>query len=83
MEVVLRMPFFSFSNANIEFAELKKLTWRSYNTTEALPTTDRIEIINKKGFAKTVLDKNFETFVMHIAALEILTAILIYPFKIF
>ncbi len=38
MEVVLKIPFISFSNANVKFVELEKLTWRSYNTAEALPT---------------------------------------------
>ena len=37
MEVVLRMLFLTFSNADIQFAE-KELTWRSYTAKEALPT---------------------------------------------
>ena len=63
------MPFLILSNANIQFAE-KKLTWRSSTATEALPTTKRVELINKKEFAKAVLDEEFETFLMHVAALE-------------
>ncbi len=39
MEVVLGMLFLSLSNANVEFAELGKLTWRTYTAAEALPTT--------------------------------------------
>ena len=38
MKVVLEMPFLTFSNTNIQFAE-KELTWSSYTTEEALPTT--------------------------------------------
>lgn len=36
----------------------------------ALPTTNRVELINKREFAKAVLDKNFETFVIYMVALE-------------
>ena len=45
MEVVLGMPFLTLSNANVQFAE-KKLTWKTYTTKEALPTTRRVEIID-------------------------------------
>lgn len=31
---------------------------------------NRIELINKKEFAKVALDKNLETFMIHIIALE-------------
>ncbi len=75
MEVVLEMPFLFFSNIDVEFAELKKLIWRSYMAAEALPTTNRVELISKKKFAKTVLDENFETFVVHVAVLEAITLI--------
>lgn len=70
MRVVLGMLFFFFSNADIKFAELKKLTWKSYNSTEILLTISRIRLIVKKKFARAVLSENFEIFIMHIAALE-------------
>ena len=57
MVVVLGMPFLTLSNADIQFAE-KELIWRSYTAAEALPTTKRVEIINKKEFAKAALDEN-------------------------
>ena len=63
------MPFLTLSNSDIQFAE-KKLTWRSYTAAEALPTTKRVELINKKEFAKAALDEESETFVVHVAALE-------------
>ena len=69
MEVVLGMFFLTFSNADIQFAG-KELTWRSYTTAEALPITKRVKLIDKKKFAKAVLDGKFETFVVHVAALE-------------
>lgn len=69
MEVVLGMLFLTLSNANIQFTE-KELTWRYYIAAKALPTTKWVELIDKKKFAKTVLDKESETFVMHVTALE-------------
>ena len=64
------MPFFTLSNADIEFGE-KKLIWRSYNIAEALPITKWVELIDKKEFTKTALDEKSETFVVHIAALKV------------
>ena len=69
-EVVLGILFLTFSNADVQFVE-KKLTWRSYTTAEALPTTKRVELINKKEFAKAALDENSETFVVHVASLNL------------
>ena len=82
MEVILKMPFLSFSNINVKFAELEKLIWRTYIAAEALLTTNRIELINNKEFAKAALDKNFKTFVIHVAILEVSTTMPIYPSKI-
>ena len=69
-EVVLGMPFLTLSNADVQFVE-KELTWRSYTTTEALPTTKQVELIDKKEFAKAALDENSETFVVHVASLNL------------
>lgn len=46
---------------------------------KALPTIWQVEIINKKEFAKAVMDKNIRTFLMYIASL--LFKILIYLAK--
>ena len=69
MEVVLGMLFLTFSNADIRFAE-RELVWRTYSTAEALPTTQRVEIIGKKEFAAVALNKKDETFVVQMAALS-------------
>ena len=69
MEVVLGMPFLTLSNADIQFAE-KELTWRSYTAVEALPTTKRVEIIDKKKFARAALDEHVEVFVVHVTFLS-------------
>ncbi len=78
MEVVLGMSFLVLSNADFQFGA-EKLNWRSYTAAEALPTTSRVELIDKRKFAKTALDGNSETFVVHITALEVLTAMPIHP----
>lgn len=67
------MPYLSHSNKDIEFPELEKLTWRSYTLAEVLPITSWEEFIDKKDFAKATLNKNLETFVMHIAILEVIS----------
>lgn len=47
-EVILGMLFLSLNNADVKFAEKpEKLTWRSYGTA-VLPTTSRVELIDKK-----------------------------------
>ncbi len=71
MEMVLGMPFLSLSNADVKFAKLRKLTWRSYTAAAALSTTSQMKFISKREFAKAAMDENFETFVMHMSALEV------------
>ena len=73
-EVVLGMLFLTLSNANIRFVE-KELIWRFYTTAKALPTTKRVELINKKEFAKVALDRNSETFVIYIVSLNLVPGI--------
>ena len=70
MEVVLGMHFLTLSNADIQFVE-KELTWRTYTTKDALPTTQRVELINKKKFAKAALDENIKAFVVHVNSLSL------------
>ncbi len=75
MEVVLGMPFLALSNANFQFSA-EKLIWRTYTAAEALPTTSRVELIDKREFARAALDQNSEIFVVHVSVLEATT---IYP----
>ena len=72
------MPFLTFSNADIQFTE-KELTWRSYTTKKALPTTQKVELINKKKFAKAMLTENIEAFVIHVNSLSLRSKMTIYP----
>ncbi len=73
MEIVLEMFFLVFSNIDVEFTGLEKLTWRSYTTAEALSTNNRVKPIDKTEFAKAILDKNLETFIMNVSVLEAIT----------
>ena len=78
IKVVLGISFLIFSKVDIQFTE-KKLTWRIYITKEALLTTCWVKLIDWKKFAKVVLDKNIEVFVMYISSLRL--KMTIYPAK--
>lgn len=66
--MVLGILFLSLSNADINF-DTKDFTWRSYTVAKVLFTTSWIELIDKREFAKAVLDQNSETFVIYVVAL--------------
>ena len=63
------MPFLKISNANIAFGE-GTLTWKSYTTNKALPTTERVQLVDPKEFVIAALDADSETFVVHVAIRE-------------
>ena len=63
-EVVLGMPFLNISNTNVAFGE-GILTWKSYITNKALPTTKQVQLVNPKKFVIVALDTDSETFVVH------------------
>ena len=77
IEVVPRILFLTFSNANIQFAE-KKPTWRFYTTKKALSSTQKIELINKEKLAKAALNENIEVFMVYISFLSLGSKITIY-----
>ena len=68
-EVILGMPFLKISNADVAFGE-GTLTWKSYTTNEALPTTKRVRLVDPKEFVIAALDASSETFVVHVAIRE-------------
>lgn len=70
MKMVLGMFFPSLNNVAVKFAELGKLTWRSYITAKAFLNTSRVEFIDKREFAKVALDANSKTFVIYMSVLE-------------
>lgn len=63
------MLFFFFDNADIDF-EATEFTWKKYLVAEALPITYLVELIDKREFARVILNENLEIFVMHVAELE-------------
>ena len=69
-EVILSMFFLTFSNVDVQFVE-KELTWRSYTINEALATTKRVKLINKKASAKAALDEKSETFIVHMVSFNL------------
>ena len=69
-EIVLGMPFLTLSNANIQFVK-RELTWKSYTAAKAISTIKWVKLINKKEFAKAVLDENLETFVVHVVSFNL------------
>ncbi len=77
LEMVLEMLFLALSNANFQLGA-KELTWRTYIVAKTLPTTSRVELIDKREFAKVALDENLETFVVHVSALNVAEP-MIYP----
>lgn len=56
IKVVLPIPFLTFSNFNISFAEQKSI-WKFYITTKTLSITKQVKSIIKNKFAKVALDK--------------------------
>lgn len=70
MKLIVKMFFLLFSITNIQFTQLKKLIWRFYGITEALTTNNWVKLIDKKAYARVTLNKNSETFLIYIIALE-------------
>ena len=68
-DVVLKMPFLTLSDADIDFSG-QKLRWKIYTAKKALPTTRRVELVGKKEFAAIALDLESETFVVYVASLS-------------
>ena len=64
------MPCLTPSNADVNFLG-RDLRWRTYTTKEALPTIRRIELVGKKKFAAAALNPEHETYVVHVASLNI------------
>ena len=72
-KIVLKILFLSLNNVDVKFTELEKLTWRLYTITKALVTTSQFELIDKREFARVVLNENSKTLIVHVSVLEIKT----------
>ena len=77
--VVFEMLFFVISSANVDFSG-RELCWRTYTIKKALLTTRRIELVGKNEFTTTVLDPEYETYVVHVISLKS-TALDVHPFR--
>lgn len=75
--MVLRIPFLTFSNADIKFAE-QKLIWKTFTITESLSTIRKMEFIDKKMSVKPALDDNFKAFVIYMTSLSLMS-MMIHP----
>ena len=65
-EVILGIRFLKISNVNVLFSE-RTLTWKSYTTNKALPTTEQVQIVDPKKIIIAALDADSETFVLYMA----------------
>lgn len=81
IEIILEISYYTFSNADISFLK-KEIAQKNYTTCKVLRTIKKIELIDKKEFAKAALDKNFKAFVVHIEAPSKLAEIAIYFFNV-
>lgn len=70
MDVVLEMPFFALSNADVQFTN-NDLKQRSYIVQDTLLIKKRVEIINQNKFVAAALEPKEKGFVVHIATLEV------------
>ena len=68
-DVVLRMRFFTLSDADIDFPK-RKLQWKSYTIKKTLSTIKQVKLVRKKEFVVAVLDLGYESFIVYVASLE-------------
>ena len=68
-KVILEIPFLKLSNTDVSFSE-EILTWKSYTTNKALPTTKRVQLVDPNKFVIAALDVDRETFIMHVTIQE-------------
>ena len=78
--MVLRMPFLTMSNADIDF-QARDLQQRFYTTEDVFSTTKQDKLIEKKEFAAVALDSEPETFIVHVAALNVDPGDEVHPLK--
>ena len=53
--IIFGMRFLTFSKVKVDFVQ-KEVTWKTYTAAKAMPTTQRVQIIDSKEFAKVALD---------------------------
>ena len=68
-EVILEMPFLKISNTDVIFSK-ETLTWKSYTTNKALPTTEWVQLVDPKEFVIAALNAGSKTFIVYMAIRE-------------
>lgn len=76
----MEILFPALNNTNFQF-NIEKFTRIIYTIAEVLSTNNWMEFIDRRKFIKAALNKIFETFIIHIATLEILAKMLVYLLK--
>lgn len=71
------MPFLSLNNTDVKFVESDIFTWKSYDNAKVLLITSWVQLIDKHKFAKVALNRNFDTFVVYVAAIEVTIAVIL------
>ena len=74
LEIVLKMPFLTLSDANIDFVHWE-LWWKTYTTEETLPTTRRVELVKKKKFVAATLNAEYEIYIVYVASFNSISLI--------
>lgn len=69
MSIALGILFLIFSNIEIDFAG-QELYYKLFISIKALPTTIRMELVEKSKFKIIGFSSNEKTFVVYIAALS-------------
>ena len=64
-EVVLGMFFLTLSRADVDFLG-PKFWWKTYIIKKVLPTTRRVELVDKEEFVAAALDSEHEIYVVHV-----------------
>ena len=83
LEVVLGMPFFILSSADIDFS-VQELRWRTYTTKEVSPTTRHVKLVGKQEFVAAALYPEYKTYVVYVASLSstpLVTPLDVHPFQ--
>ena len=62
------MAFLALSKVEINFAE-REFNWKTYTLEKALPTTKRVQMIDRKEFTAAALALEEKVFVVHVAYL--------------
>lgn len=67
--MILEIRLLSLRNANEQFLETERFTYKKYIAATKLAKTKRVKLINQKEFTAVTWDKKAKAFMVYIAAL--------------